>query len=147
MWRSWTTSSARFAAHLVFPRKTWAPWSFLIPSLQVAELQSSIDVSEEYFRLTLDSQRNKIMKMNLLLTLGTFSTACGGVVTGVFGMVRKSGNALFRYLRPPVVDRVFLLCRTYKTFWSLPSLPSWSPLAALLWVWLPRLLRFTPTSE
>jgi len=43
-------------------------------------------VSEEYFRLTLDSQRNKIMKMNLLLTLGTFSTACAGVVTGVFGM-------------------------------------------------------------
>lgn len=53
---------------------------------EVAELQSSIDVSEEYFRLTLDSQRNKIMKMNLLLTLGTFSTACAGVVTGVFGM-------------------------------------------------------------
>jgi hypothetical protein len=27
------------------------------------------------------------MKMNLLLTLGTFSTACAGVVTGIFGMV------------------------------------------------------------
>jgi len=53
---------------------------------EVSELQNSIDVTQEHVKISLDTQRNQIMRMNLVLTLGTFSTGCAGLISGAFGM-------------------------------------------------------------
>lgn len=52
----------------------------------VAELQGYITATEAYLKIRYDSQRNKIMRQTLLLSLGTFSVGCGTVVSSVFGM-------------------------------------------------------------
>jgi len=52
----------------------------------VMHLQHSMVATDEYLNIHLDSVRNKIMKLNLLLTIGTLSTALSGVAASIFGM-------------------------------------------------------------
>ena len=46
--------------------------------------------SEEVMSITQDSMRNRIMTLNLLASGGAFAMSAGTMVTGIFGMKRRS---------------------------------------------------------
>lgn len=48
-------------------------------------------MTEDYVNLQLDSVRNRMMRYNLVLTVGTLSTSLGGLITGAFGMNLHTG--------------------------------------------------------
>lgn len=52
----------------------------------VSELQGYIQATEAYLKIHYDSQRNKIMKHTLVLSMATFSMSCGTAAAAVFGM-------------------------------------------------------------
>ena len=45
-----------------------------------------MDHMQEHVQLTLDAQRNRIMRQSLVLTIGTFAFAAGTFITSLFGM-------------------------------------------------------------
>jgi len=53
---------------------------------QIDKLQRTIDDTEELIRLQLDLARNQMLKLEMLLTIGTFCAGIGAVVVGIFGM-------------------------------------------------------------
>jgi len=55
-------------------------------SNEVQQLQQEIVATDEYLNIQLDSVRNKIMRLNVLLSLGSFSTGFSGLTAAVFGM-------------------------------------------------------------
>jgi len=57
----------------------------------IKELRESISVTEDYVNIQLDSKRNRMMRYNLILTIGTMSTAIGGMLTGALGMNLHTG--------------------------------------------------------
>jgi magnesium transporter len=59
-----------------------------------AELQALdefIDDTEDFVNIELDSQRNQLIKLELILTTGTLFVSIYGVVAGVFGMNLRNG--------------------------------------------------------
>ncbi|PRP73211.1 hypothetical protein PROFUN_03525 [Planoprotostelium fungivorum] len=58
---------------------------------EMAELRRSIATIDEYLNFTLDHIRNRIMKLTLFLTAGSFSTALCSLSAGIFGMNLHSG--------------------------------------------------------
>jgi magnesium transporter len=50
------------------------------------KLSRTIEDTEELIRLQLDLARNEMLKLEMLLTIGTFCAGIGAVIVGVFGM-------------------------------------------------------------
>jgi hypothetical protein len=50
----------------------------------------SISLTEEYIQIRLDTVRNAIMKLELLISIFTFSVAASALIAGVFGMNVKN---------------------------------------------------------
>ena len=55
------------------------------------QLNEYIDDMEDLIEIELDSKRNQLIKLELLLTAGTLCLSGFGVVVGVFGMNIKNG--------------------------------------------------------
>eukprot|EP00897_Mesotaenium_endlicherianum_P005638 jgi/Mesen1/5101/ME000253S04215 len=53
---------------------------------EVEALISTIDATSEYLRTVLDSSRNKLIRIDVLLNMATCSMAAGGSVAAIFGM-------------------------------------------------------------
>jgi len=60
-------------------------------SSNIAQLKETLASTEEFINFQLDTTRNKMMRMNLILSLVTISTGFGGLVTGTFGMNLATG--------------------------------------------------------
>ncbi|KAK5577440.1 hypothetical protein RB653_002381 [Dictyostelium firmibasis] len=60
-------------------------------SSNILQLKETLNSTEEFVNFQLDTARNKMMRMNLMLSLVTISTGLGGVITGTFGMNLFSG--------------------------------------------------------
>ncbi|GBG75383.1 hypothetical protein CBR_g20013 [Chara braunii] len=54
---------------------------------EVETMLSTIDATGEYLRTVLDSLRNELIRMDVMLNMTTCSLAAGGVLAGVFGSV------------------------------------------------------------
>lgn len=59
--------------------------------VSVQTLAEYIDDTEDLINITLDSHRNKLIQVDLLLTAGTFCTGLVTLVAGLFGMNLTSG--------------------------------------------------------
>eukprot|EP01119_Soliformovum_irregulare_P024262 TRINITY_DN8658_c0_g1_i2.p2 TRINITY_DN8658_c0_g1~~TRINITY_DN8658_c0_g1_i2.p2 ORF type:complete len:206 (+),score=68.95 TRINITY_DN8658_c0_g1_i2:924-1541(+) len=57
----------------------------------IQSLQQAIKTTDDHVNLHLDSIRNKIMRMSLLLSVATFSTTLASVTAAIFGMNLTSG--------------------------------------------------------
>jgi magnesium transporter len=53
---------------------------------ETSEVLSNIKTTEDIINITLDSQRNRVMLLELKLTMGTLALGSGGVMSGIFGM-------------------------------------------------------------
>ncbi|KAN0003544.1 hypothetical protein ACTFIZ_009699 [Dictyostelium cf. discoideum] len=60
-------------------------------SSNISQLKETLNSTEEFVNFQLDTARNKMMRMNLMLSLVTISTGLGGVIAGTFGMNLISG--------------------------------------------------------
>ncbi|EGC34161.1 hypothetical protein DICPUDRAFT_56024 [Dictyostelium purpureum] len=60
-------------------------------SSNISQLKETLNSTEEFVNFQLDTARNKIMSIQLMLSILTISTGLGGVVTGTFGMNLVSG--------------------------------------------------------
>ncbi|KAF2078664.1 hypothetical protein CYY_000035 [Polysphondylium violaceum] len=60
-------------------------------SSNIAQLKETLNSTEEFVNFQLDTVRNKMMRMNLMLSLVTISTGFGGIITGTFGMNLSTG--------------------------------------------------------
>jgi hypothetical protein len=58
---------------------------------EVEQLRDALRFTESYVRTALDAARNKLLRLDTLLTLGTLSLAAGGVVAAAFGMNIPNG--------------------------------------------------------
>jgi len=53
---------------------------------EITQLQHEIVATDEFLTIQLDSVRNKIMRLNLILSIGTLTTTLCSVIVGIFGM-------------------------------------------------------------
>ena len=58
---------------------------------ETKELEMLITSTEDWMKIRFDSQRNRLMRINLLFTLGTFSVGCATLISSAFGMNLFSG--------------------------------------------------------
>jgi len=57
----------------------------------VQEYQNDIRSTEELVEIELDIMRNRILQVEMILSISTFFVSCGAFVTGIFGMNLLSG--------------------------------------------------------
>ncbi|GAM17811.1 hypothetical protein SAMD00019534_009860 [Acytostelium subglobosum LB1] len=60
-------------------------------SNEISQLKETLSSTEEFVNFQLDTARNKMMRMNLTLSLVTMSAGMGSMVTGFFGMNLMNG--------------------------------------------------------
>eukprot|EP01133_Synstelium_polycarpum_P004390 gene4390-5137_t len=63
-------------------------------SNEISQLKETVTSTEEFVNFQLDTARNKMMRMTLMLSLVTISTGMGSMVTGIFGMNLLNGLEL-----------------------------------------------------
>lgn len=54
--------------------------------IQLQSLRGKIASTEEFVKVRLDSKRNALIRMDLVISVATFSVAIGGLVFGAYGM-------------------------------------------------------------
>lgn len=60
-------------------------------SNEVAKIKSNVSSTEDMVHIHLDTQRNQIMKLDLVLQMGTFGVSSGALAAGIFGANLLSG--------------------------------------------------------
>lgn len=58
---------------------------------QTTQLIQNIKSTQDIIRITLDSQRNSVMIMEVRIAMASFGISFGTLVAGIFGMNLKSG--------------------------------------------------------
>jgi len=58
---------------------------------QTSQLIQNIKSTQDIIRITLDSQRNSVMIIEVKMVLGSLAISCGTLMAGVFGMNLRSG--------------------------------------------------------
>ena len=65
--------------------------------LYIQALDEFIDDTEDFVNIELDSQRNQLIKLELILTTATLFISIYGVIAGVFGMNLRNGSEDSKY--------------------------------------------------
>jgi len=84
-------------------------------SIQLQSLRSKIASTEEFVRVRLDSKRNALIRMDVVMSSATFSAAIGGLILSAFGMnlvtgLESSHGAFEGAVGAAVVSSVTSLC-------------------------------------
>jgi len=58
---------------------------------KLSTLREYIDDTEDYINIELDSKRNQLMQLDLIMTAVTMTFALGSYIAGIFGMNLPSG--------------------------------------------------------
>ncbi|KYQ88383.1 putative mitochondrial rna splicing protein [Tieghemostelium lacteum] len=72
----------------------------------ISQLKETLASTEEFVNFQLDTARNKMMRMNLILSLVTLSSGLGGVVAGIFGMNLFNGLEQHPFAFPIAVGSI-----------------------------------------